>query len=402
MDPTRAHAVATSLATPRSRRQALKALTATALGAPFALNGIGTAVAAPQEPLSTQPATVDSEAAAAIVAMAQEAMTQYDLKAVILSVSIGTQTVVTTALGESMTGVPATTHMHFRNGNVAVSYLATVLLQLVDQRRVCLDDPLATWLPSLPHAERITLRMLAASRSGYVDYETTPAFVDAVMANPFRAWNPQELIEIGTSQPLRYPPGTSWNYAHTNFVILGLALEQITGQPVATLLHERILAPLGLQDTESWSTAEIRPPVLHAFTSDRGIYEESTYWNPSWTLARGAIMTSSIEDVRKSAIAIGAGTLVSPAAHMEQLAPISVITPEPLIYYGLGVALNNSWVFQQPLFFGYQGVMAYLPAKQIAIAVANTVGEQGSPSANHSALLFKRIATYLAPEQPPA
>ncbi len=404
MDPTPSPASAKLLATPTSRRQALKALTATAVGGPLALNSIGTAFASSQEPPISHQVQTARGKAEHIVAIAKEAMKQYDLKAVILSVSSGNQNIVTTALGESMTGVPATTAMRWRNGNVAVSYLTTLLLQLVDQRRVRLEDRLSTWLPSLPHAERITLGMLAESRSGYVDYETTPSFVKAVEANPFRAWSPQELIQIGTSQPLLFPPGTGFKYAHTNFQVLGTALPKITGKPLARLMQEHILAPLGLHDTDSSSTADIRPPVLHAFTTERGTYEESTFWNPSWILPTGAIMTSSIEDVRKSAIAIGEGTLLSSASHKAQITPLSLITPpgQPPIYYGIGVALSNSWVFQQPSFFGFAGVMAYLPSKKIAIAVTNTLGEKSSSSTNYSTLIFKRIGKYLAPDHPPS
>jgi CubicO group peptidase (beta-lactamase class C family) len=78
--------------------------------------------------------------------------------------------------------------MHFRSGAVAVSYLSTVLLKLVDRKRVRLDDKLSRWLPNLPHANEITLEMLAASRSGYQDYVQDDAFMKASEADPFRAW----------------------------------------------------------------------------------------------------------------------------------------------------------------------------------------------------------------------
>jgi hypothetical protein len=115
-------------------------------------------------------------------------------------------------------------------------------------------------------------------------------------------------------------------------------------------------------------------------------------------------MTSTIEDVRKTAIAIGEGTLLSPASHQEQIAPVSLITPpgQPKIYYGMGVAIANSWVWQNPLFFGYNGAMAYLPSKQIAIAVTTTLGEKSSPSTNYSTLIFQSIGKYLAPDHPPS
>jgi CubicO group peptidase (beta-lactamase class C family) len=202
---------------------------------------------------------------------------QNDLQAVILSVSIGRQNVVTTALGETMTGVPATTQMHFRIGAVSFAYLATVLLQLVDQKRVGLDDRLSTWLPALPHAESITLRMLPENRSGYADY--VKILAQEILANPFRAWSQQELLQPALAEPLQNQPGQGFTYAHTNFGILAMALQKITGKSAATLIQERILAPLGLHNTASSLTAEIQQPVLHAFDSERGIYEESSFWN---------------------------------------------------------------------------------------------------------------------------
>jgi D-alanyl-D-alanine carboxypeptidase len=111
-------------------------------------------------------------------------------------------------------------------------------------------------------------------------------------------------------------------------------------------------------------------------------------------------MTSTIDDVRKSAIAIGEGTLVSPASHKEQIAPVSLLQPK--VYYGMGVAIDNSWVWQNPLFFGFNVAMAYLPSHKIAIAVTTTLGEKSSPSTNYSTLIFQSIGTYLAPDHPPS
>ena len=69
-----------------------------------------------------------------------------------------------------MTGVPATTDMHFRNGAVAISYMSTLLLHLVDEKKVSLDDKVSKWLPDMPHADRVTLGQLAQMTSGYIDF----------------------------------------------------------------------------------------------------------------------------------------------------------------------------------------------------------------------------------------
>jgi CubicO group peptidase (beta-lactamase class C family) len=381
--------------------------------------------------LGQPPALVSPQSprAADIVAIAQDAMAKYALKAVIVRVMVDGRGVVTEALGESMTGVPATTDMHFRNGAVAIAYMATLLLQLVDQGAVRLDDPLSIWLPDLPDADRVTLRMLANMTAGYPDYVTNARFSRDVYINPFRQWTPRELIAIGLSTPRPYVPGTNWNYSHTKYVILGQALERITGKPLATLMRDYILAPQGLNNTDGPSTAAIRAPVLHAFSSERrevlGIapatrfYEETTYWNPSWTLAEGAIQTTNIFDMAASAVLVGEGTLLSAASHQAQIdpgllgfgAPVEGCTTcHTLVQnfnYGLGVVLKGSWIIQNPLFFGYSGVMAYLPSQRIAIAVATTYGEQSFDEqgnykyGNVSQEIFNAIGAYLAPDDPP-
>ncbi len=379
---------------------------------------------------ATPAATPANQQAADILALAGDALATHHLKAIILRVLVDGQEVVTAALGESMTGVPATTDMHFRNGAVAIAYMSTLLLLLVDDGTVTLDDTLATWLPDLPDAEQVTLRMLANMTAGYPDYVQNPRFGPAFYADPFRGWTAQELLDLGLSTPRSFAPGTNWAYAHTNYVILGRAMETITGQPLAELLQTRVLDPLGLTNTTASTTAEIPEPVLHVFTSERreilGIppgtrfYEESTYWNPSWTLAPGAIQTTNIVDVAASAIAIGEGTLLSSASHQAQVAPdllgfgspmegcATCATMEERYNYGLGVVLSGPWILQNPLFAGCGAVMAYLPSKKIAIAVATTFTEKAfddqgnNPSDRASWTIFANIATLLAPDEAPA
>ena len=365
--------------------------------------------------------------AAAIVAIAHEAMAKHHLKAVIVRVTVDGEEVVTTALGESMTGVPATPEMRFRNGAVAYSYIATLLLRLVDQRVVGLDDAVATWLPDLPDADRVTLRMLTNMTAGYPDYVQNPKLTQALNSDPFRQWTNQELIEIGLSTPLLFAPGTNWDYSHTNFVILGEALEKIAGKPLGVLLQEQVLTPMGLRHTVASATPAIPEPVLHAFSSERrqalGVapgtrfYEESTYWNPSWTLAAGAVQTTDVVDMATTAAAVGEGTLLSPESHRAQIDPGLLGFGAPLAgcanchtlnehyNYGLGVVLRGGWVLQNPLFGGYGAVAAYLPAKKIAVAVATTFGErsfddQGNYS-NGWQDLFVAIGTSLAPDSMP-
>ena len=312
---------------------------------------------------------------------------------------------------------------------MAMYEMATALLVLVDRGAVGLDDPIAAWLPDLPDAEAVTLRMLANMTAGYPDYVPNERMAAASYADPFRQWTAEELIAFGLSTPRIFAPGTNWDYSHTNYVILGQALERITGKPLAALLRELVLDPLGLRNTASWDTAAIPEPVLHAFSSERrqvlGIpagtrfYEEATYWNPSWTLAEGSIQTTNIHDMTATAVAVGEGTLLSPESHAAQVEPRLLGFGAPLqgcpachtldeaYSYGLGVVLNGAWILQNPLFAGLGSVEAYLPAKKLAIAVATTFGEgafdgQGNNrSARASHAIFAKIGAELAPESPP-
>ena len=312
------------------------------------------------------------------------------------------QPLFTGAWGESMTGVPATPDMHFRNGSIAIAYIGTVLLQLSDKGILGVGDKLSKWFPEYPKADQVTLEMLINGTSGYADYVPDKSFEALFYADPFRAWKPEELIAIALEAPMACDPGTCWSYAHTNFVILGKVLEKAAGRPLEDLIREGILSPLSLKDTRSEATPVIQEPVLHAFDAERGKYEESTYWNPSWTLAKGAIMTSNIGDILKSASAVGTGALLSADAHKLQLAPLTAkLKPwSETSYYGFGVFVINGWVFQNPSFGGYAATMAYLPSRKLAIAVATTLREKASMDGNLSTDVFKEIAAYLAPEAP--
>src|ERR1700728_1406459 len=126
-----------------------------------------------------------SPQASGIAAIVRKAMTTYHLRAVIVRVTKGDQVVTTEAFGPSLTGQPATPAMHFRNGAVAFAYVATLLMEDVDEHKVSLNGTIIRWDPTLPEANKVTLKMLANQTTGYPDFETDPAWTAAFNANPF-------------------------------------------------------------------------------------------------------------------------------------------------------------------------------------------------------------------------
>jgi CubicO group peptidase (beta-lactamase class C family) len=355
-------------------------------------------------------------------------MAERHLKAVIVRVTVDGKEVLTDAVGESMTGVPATPQMHLRNGAVAISYVSTLLLKLVDEKKVRLDDKLSKWLPDFPHSDQVTLGQLAQMTSGYPDYVLgNDAFSAALYADPFKQWTTDAILAQVNSRPLLYPPGTNWNYAHTNYILLGLALEKATGQKMPTLLKDKVLGPLGLSQTVNSDTPEVPSPVLHAFSSERraalkippgtAFYEDTTFWNPSWTITRGAIQTTTVYDLEATARGIGSGRLLTPDSYKAMVSTAlrgrtrtqpgcpTCAEQNDIYTYGLGLVISGEWLLQNPLFAGYSAVEAYLPAEKIAVAVVATYNpqafdDQGNYS-NEADTLFRRIGAEMAPNDAP-
>jgi len=326
------------------------------------------------------------------------------LRAALVRVDTGDRTLATASPGESIAGVPANLRMHFRIGAIAIPYVIDLVLQLQDKGRLSLDDPVSKWLPDLPNADRVTLRMLASVTSGYPDWiQGNPDFLDTLHANVFRQWTTQELVDVAFGQPLICDPGECFHYAHTDFVILGRVVQAITGKPVGRLLRKRVFGPLRLRHTDISALPKIPAPVLHSYTSERGPYEDSTFWSPSWTIAKDMIATGTIADVIKSAKAVGTGALISRRASRERIAPITAGFPgfSRSLYYGLGINVANTWQFQNPQLNGYTAISAYLPSRKISLALAVTRrAAAAATDTNYSEVLFAQIADYLAPNHP--
>ena len=366
--------------------------------------------------LLASPAYAQSEAAQ-IEALLNETMANQPVKAVIVKVTRGDEVIVRTAKGESMAGVPATADMHDRNGAVAFAYVGTLLLRFVDQKKVALDDPIQRWMPDLPTADKVTLRMLTNQTSGYPDYETDPKFIAAFNADPFHVFTYDERLKFAFSRPAQFEPGKNWSYAHTNFMILGQILAKIGGKTLDVLIREEVLVPMGLKGTSASVTSEMPAPVLHSYSAERNPphYEEATYWNTQWGTPMGANQSTTIDDLVTTAVAVGTGKLLSPESHREMVDAKLIGFGERLpgcqpscfkqsIYYnyGLGIVRRGNWIVQNPLLSGLGVSEGYLPSRKVAIAVAVTLkpaafDAQGNYS-NPADTLFQRITAIMAPD----
>jgi D-alanyl-D-alanine carboxypeptidase len=235
----------------------------------------------------------------------------------------------------------------FRIGSNTKTFTAALVLQLVADGRFGLDDPAVDHLPGFELDPRITVRMLLQHTSGVFNF-TGEYFEDGTVVpgiawsgkewvqDRFRIYPPEELVALALSKPARFEPGTGWSYSNTNYVLLRLLVERITGHPLPEEMQRRVLDPLGLMDTSAPTTRSEDVPEPHAHAYYR--YEDAgqqttvdvTRQNPSW-ISSGGDMISSTRDLHVFVSALVRGELL-PAPLLAEM-----FAPHPESSYGLGV-----------------------------------------------------------------
>ncbi|MDG4825600.1 serine hydrolase [Asanoa sp. WMMD1127] len=348
------------------------------------------------------PEQVADPTAERVAEIVERNLRDQDLTGAVYGVWQGDELVATGAVGDSPIGLPAATDMRVRIGQPMEPMLSTVLLQLDGEGVLDQDAPLATWLPDFPRAAEITPRMLASSTSGVSDYVTNPNFLKQFYANPFTGFTGEQLIALANERPPLFAPGTDFAYAHSDLVLLGQVLEKATGEPLADLLRERILDPLSMDDSNVVLTAQIDEPYLHGYTNERGVFEDSSFWNPTAFLHSGN-MTTTVADVATWIRALADGTLLTPEQHEAMMAPstagLGALTEDKYFAYGVGHA--GSWFFMNPAYGGYHGVVYYDTQTRTLVVAYVTLGPTSDADVDNALPLGREIATLLVPDNPP-
>jgi D-alanyl-D-alanine carboxypeptidase len=268
---------------------------------------------------------------------------------------------------DTATGEPMAADLHMRIGSVTKTFVTTAILQLVDQGKVGLDDPISKYVPGVPNGDAVTLRQLAGMRSGLFDYsDVTQA---AMPDDPKRRYTPQDLLEIVVQHPPEFPADTKFDYNNSNTVLLGLVVEKVSGQPLNRYIDEHIVQAEHLQHTVFPADATLPSPHAHGYTKTTdGKIVDATDWNPSWGWAAGQ-MVSTVDDLHIWARDLATGKLLTPAAQRErekfQLAP----SEGDGALYGLGVEYQFGWIGHNGNITGYQTYAYYLPSEKATMVV---------------------------------
>jgi D-alanyl-D-alanine carboxypeptidase len=322
------------------------------------------------------------------------------------------------ASGESMTP-----EVHQRIGSVTKTFTATLLLQAEDEGLLSLDDTIDQYIKGVPNGDKITLRQMADMTSGIASYTEDKQWGEEAFADQRRSWKPEELAQIGIEDSPLFDPGTKWHYSNTNYVLLGLVLEQVTGKPIGDLYREQIIEPLGLKNTSFPDQADSSIPEPHAqgYTlqgQSDGEPADVTDWNPSWAWTAGA-MISTVEDLLVYGRALGTGKgLLSPEQQSERLdsfvSDVPPLNQPPIngeLGYGIGLANDKGWIGHNGELPGYNTYLFYHPELDATVVVATnsdipsgdcpsdkptmTDGPRGIPCDDPADRIFRALAEAL-------
>ncbi|MFJ3727267.1 serine hydrolase domain-containing protein [Streptomyces sp. NPDC090045] len=271
-------------------------------------------------------------------------------------------------VADKATGAPMRTDFNSRIGSLTKTFTVTALLQLVDQGKVGLDDPIGDYIGGVPNGDRITLRELAGMRSGLFNYSEDPDFDKAFTTDPDRPFSPQQLLAYSFKHPVQFEPNAQFEYSNTNLILLGLLIEKVTGRPLDEVIDQDVVGPAGLRRTLFPTGAEFPEPHAQGYTDQTasGKIEDATDWDPSWAWAAGA-MISDLQNLRSWARTLATGTLLTSATQAQRLKTTSLGIPGA--GYGLGLFNVQGWIGHNGSLPGYESLGVYLPQEQATLVV---------------------------------
>ncbi len=219
-------------------------------------------------------------------------------------ITVGEDTWATAAgLVDIAEDTAATPEDLFRIGSISKVFMGVVVLQLVDEGVLSLDQTAADWLPGavlndLANADSATIEQLLAMTSGIPEY-LADDFFDAVLDDPSRTWQPEDVLQFAYGQEALFAPGESFEYTNTNYILLELIVETATGQQLHDVFRERIFEPLEMQNTYT-QVFEDGEPFVHGYEDidGDGAEDDVTDINDGAGLGDGGLVSTTADLTR--------------------------------------------------------------------------------------------------------
>lgn len=278
-------------------------------------------------------------------------------------------------------------------GSVGKTFAAATALQLVKEGKVGLDDMIEKylgkepWFDRLPNAKDITVRQLMNHTSGLVRYEFKETFTKDLAANPYKVWTPQERLAYLFGEKPPFEAGKGWDYSDTNYIVLGMIIEKVTGKKFFDEANKRFIKKLKLSDTIPQEGPVMKGVVQgyagpnNPFGKNDAMIENGKFViNPQleWT---GGGYASTSENLARWAKAMYEGKAFDASLLPQVLDGVAAPMLGRETKYGLGVIIRQTPAgtsYGHSGFFpGYLTDMMYFPDKKIAVAVqVNTSAPQ--------------------------
>jgi D-alanyl-D-alanine carboxypeptidase len=281
---------------------------------------------------------------------------------------------------------PATAQTVYQIGSITKTFTAALVMQLVQAHKLGLSDHLGQFVPGLPYGQKVTIAELLDHTSGIPDYlNSRPSLLGADCPSPSGSaakcppLSPAQVVRWLAARPLEFSPGTQFSYSDSNFYLLGLVIERVTGQAYSPYLAAHVLRPLGLSHTGPCPPAMHPPAQAQGYADSIGLGIPEAFGNvptDSEAFSAGELF-STAGDLTRWANDLGSGRVVAPGTYKK------MATPAPLpggvsAPYGHGLVLSP--VDGQPSVGhdggtpGFSSVVFHLPGPDLNIAVCFNTG----------------------------
>lgn len=274
------------------------------------------------------------------------------------------------------TGTSVKPDDRFPVGSVTKTIVATTVLQLSEEGVLSLEDTLGQWLPdiasNIPDSNEVTIRQLLNGTGGIPDFESLlQQDVAKDLSLILKDWQPEELVAYIYDRPLfegnRCYVEAQWCYPNTGLLLAGLIAEKATGSNMATVIRDRVLNPLGMNDT-FFQPEETIPGGFVSEYQDLdgdGRLDKLMSGNRSWSWTAGA-MISTAQDLTRFTRGVFDGELLQPDTLREMLTFVD--TPEGYSY-GIGTmkieSAGGTLIGHAGISFGAAANMWYVPELDI-------------------------------------
>ena len=295
---------------------------------------------------------------------------------------------------------PLTPDDHFRVGSNTKTFVISVLLQLVDEGKLSLDDPLSRFSlgVTIPNAENITVRELCQMRSGLFEAYDVPE-IDPAKVTPESKWDPRMLIEWAVKQKPYFPPGKGYRYSNTNYLLLGLIIESVTKDSVGDQISKRLLVPFHLTQTSYPATQAMPGPWAHGYGLDKDRnWEDLSGTIPVSLMGAAGEMISDMADMRRWVKLYVTGKTNGPVTQRARMACIP--TGEGNVAFGLGIGCSAGWYGYTGGLPGYNTANYYFPAADVMIVAWVTL-QADKPLPGVANALLQDIARIMTPANVP-